>query len=74
MIVLLEPVQSGWLLSQLKIRKRKREIVQSMGSGDSSLRTGSIWLAFVTGENASASQKCFITFHIVGWGILKMSP
>ena len=36
-----------------------------MSPGDSSLRTGSIWLDFVTGENVLDSQKCFITFHIL---------
>ena len=30
----------------------ERKIVQNMSPGDSSLRTGSIWLDFVTGENA----------------------
>ena len=41
-----------------------REIVQNVSPGDSSLRTDSNWLAFVTGENALDSQKCFITSHI----------
>ena len=30
---------------------RDREIVQNMSPGDSSLRTSSVWLAIVTGEN-----------------------
>ena len=42
-----------------------------MSPGDSSLRTGSFWLAFVTGENALDSQKCFKTYHIVGWVMIK---
>ena len=41
-----------------------------MSPGDSSLRTGSIWQAFVTGKNVLDSQKCFITSHIVGWVII----
>ena len=36
-----------------------------MSQADSSLRIGSRWLAFVTGENALGSQKCFITLHIL---------
>ena len=39
------------------------EIVQNMSLGDSSPRTVSIWLAFVTGANVLDSQKCFITSH-----------
>ena len=35
---------------------RDREIVQNTSPDDSSLRTGSIWLDFVTGENALDSQ------------------
>ena len=41
-----------------------------MSLGDSSLRTGSIWLAFVTGEIALDSQKCFITSRRVDWVIM----
>ena len=33
-----------------------------MSPGDSYLRTGSVWLAFVTGENALDSQECFYNF------------
>ena len=40
---------------------------KNISPGDSSLRTGSIWLAFVTGKNVLDGQKCFITYHIVGW-------
>ena len=46
----------------------------SQSPGDSSLRTGSNLLAFVTGENALGSQNCFITSHIVGWVIIKTQP
>ena len=42
-----------------------------MSTGDSSLRTRTIWLAFVTGENALDNQKSFITSHIVGWVIIQ---
>ena len=42
---------------------RDQEMVQNMSPGDSSQRTGSVWLAFVTGENASDSQKGFITSY-----------
>ena len=65
MIVLRELVQSGWLLPQVKLLGDScdREIVKNMSPGDSSLRTGSIWLAFVTGESAFNSQKCFITSY-----------
>ena len=45
---------------------RGREIVQNMSPGDSSLRTGSISLAFVTAENALDSQKCILT-SFEGW-------
>ena len=57
MIVLRDPGQSGWLLSQLKLlgNSHDREIVKNMSRDDSSLRTSSIWQAFVTGENASDS-------------------
>ena len=42
-----------------------------MSLGDSSRRTSSVWLAFVTGDNALDSQNCFTTSHIpvVGWVI-----
>ena len=38
---------------------RDRETVQNMSPDDSSLRTGSIWLAFVTGENVLDSLQLF---------------
>ena len=49
---------------------RDREIVQNMSPVDRSLITGSIWLAFITVENALDSQNCFITSHIEGWVII----
>ena len=56
-----------WLLSQVKLgNSHDREIVLDTSPGDSFLRTGSIWMAFVTGENVLDSQKCFITSYIVG--------
>ena len=44
-----------------------------MSPGDSSLRTSSIWLAFVTDENVLDSQKCFIISHIVSWIVTMIS-
>ena len=37
---------------------RDQEIIQNMSPGDSSLRTGSVCLAFVTGENAYCCNSC----------------
>ena len=57
--------QSYWLLSQVKLpgNSRDRELGQNMSSGDISLRTVSIWLAFVIDEIALDSQKSFITSY-----------
>ena len=41
---------------------RDREIIQKMSRGDSSLRTGLVRLAFVTGENALERQNALYNF------------
>ena len=58
---------------QVKVlgNSRDREKVKNMSPGDSSLRTGSIWLAFVTGENALDSQNWLISSRIAGWAIYR---
>ena len=65
MIVLLEPVQSGWLLLPVNLLGNSfdREIVQNMSPCDSTLITGSTWLVFVTGENVLDSQKHYKTSY-----------
>ena len=61
-------MMSKELFKKLLGNSHDRETVQNMSPDDSSLRTGSIWLAFVTGGNTLDSQKCFIiTSHTDGW-------